>query len=242
VTELLAGIDAAKADLGRLENEDAGEVRLGVFPGLPARILAQTLIRLGRRNSGVRITATEEATDAALLDRVRSGDLELAFAHLPPETGPFATCQLLQMPWVLLVRADTELAKRGTAPTAAELVRIPLLTAECPRFRPDVDALRGEFGSVRVVFRSDVAPTLQALAAAGVGAAVMPQFAVEERDPGITMMHLGEMFPPLDFGLVWHRDRRLSAAALQFRGLVQSVCSAVSGRNSRFAREEASER
>jgi DNA-binding transcriptional LysR family regulator len=112
---------------------------------------------------------------------------------------------------------------------------------QSPRTSPSVEArLRAELGNTQVVFRSNVAQTAQALAAAGVGAAVVPLLAVDERDPRTTVLELGDLLPPLAFGLVWHRNRHLSGPAAEFREVVRQVCLRVERQvtGSRFAPTE----
>ncbi len=129
------------------------------------------------------------------------------------------------MPWVLLVPSGAEIATRGRPPSASELARLPLVILTSPRTSPSVEAkLRTELGSTQVVFRSNVAQTAQALAAAGVGAAVLPLLAVDERDPRTTVLELGDLLPPLAFGLVWHRHRHLSSPAGELREVIRQVC------------------
>jgi hypothetical protein len=141
-----------------------------VAPGVATRILPRALLAFGKRNSRTRIVAVERTNDAPLFDLVREGAVEIALAHLPAEAGPFDTCPLLRTPWVLLVPAGAEIAKSGRPPSTSELARLPLVIVQSPRTSPSVEArLRAELGNTRVVFRSNVAQTAQALAAAGVG-------------------------------------------------------------------------
>jgi DNA-binding transcriptional LysR family regulator len=224
-TEILATIDAAKADLDGLEVGRVGEVRLGVAPGVATRILPRALLAFGKRSPRTRVAAVEKTSDSALFDVVREGAVDLALTHLPAESGPFDTSPLLRMPWVLVVPAGAEIATRGHPPSASELARLPLVIVQTPRTSPSVEArLRAELGSTQIVFRSSVAQTAQALAAAGVGAAVMPSLAVDERDPRTAVIELGDLLPPLAFGLVWHRNRHLSAPAAEFREVIRQVC------------------
>ena len=233
--EILATIDAAKADLDGLEVGRVGEVRIGVAPGVATRILPRVILAYAKRSPQTRIVAVEKTTDGPLLDLVREGAVELALAHLPADSGPFDSYPLLRTPWVLLVPSGAEIATRGRPPSASELARLPLVILTSPRTSPSVEAkLRTELGSTQVVFRSNVAQTAQALAAAGVGAAVLPLLAVDERDPRTTVLELGDLLPPLAFGVVWHRHRHLSGPAGELREVIRQVCLRQSN-SARFA-------
>jgi DNA-binding transcriptional LysR family regulator len=241
--DILASIEAAKSDVGRLTSEEAHQIRIGVFPGGPTRALPRALVALAKQSPDARVVVTEAVTDMPFFDLVRDGSLDLAFAHLPPEHGPFITREILPVPWVLVVSAGSELAGRETPPTAAEIARQPLIGLKSPRLASLVEEqLRAEAGPPRVVFRSDMAETAQALAEAGVGAALMPRLAVEERNPRTAMIDLGHLVRPLILGLIWHRGRRLPPTVLEFADIVRRACRGVAGQGTgRFSRERTAE-
>ena len=66
--------------------------------------------------------------------------------------------------------------------------------------------------------------TIQALVGAGVGAAVLPELAVDPSDRLTTMRELPGI-PPRVLALVRHRDRLHSAAARAFVEAAQEVCA-----------------
>jgi DNA-binding transcriptional LysR family regulator len=66
------------------------------------------------------------------------------------------------------------------------------------------------------VLRSDDNGTVQGLVAAGVGIAIVPRLTVDESDPAIEIVDLGERVPPRLIGIAWHRDRRRARAAEAF--------------------------
>jgi DNA-binding transcriptional LysR family regulator len=75
------------------------------------------------------------------------------------------------------------------------------------------------------VFRSDDNGTVQGLVAAGVGIGIMPRLAVDEGDPTIEVVDLGDRVPPRLIGLAWHRDRHRTRAAEAFVELAQHQTS-----------------
>jgi DNA-binding transcriptional LysR family regulator len=54
-----------------------------------------------------------------------------------------------------------------------------------------------------IVFRSDDNSTVQALVAAGVGAAVMPRLTADLDHHRTTLVDVPNLFPPLLLGMVW---------------------------------------
>ncbi|MBE2314490.1 LysR family transcriptional regulator [Solirubrobacter sp. CPCC 204708] len=224
--DILATIEAAKADIGDLQGGRTGDVRVGFFAGVPTRILAPALAAFGRRHPGVRVASRETVTDAPLIELVRKGSLDLALAHLPIEPGPFETCQLMSVPWVLMVPAGAQIARSPHAPTLSEIGRLPLIAPQSRKVDPwMVGPHAAELGEPRIVFRSDSPQTVQALVGAGVGAAVVPRLAVTESDPRITAIDLSEVLSPASIGAVWLRDNEPSGAVGQFLELLLQICS-----------------
>ena len=230
--DILATIEAAKVDIGDLQGGRSGDVRVGFFAGVPTRILAPALVAFAKRHPGVRVASREAATDGPLLDLVRKGSIDIALANLPVEPGPFAVCQLLSVPWALLVPVGAEIARSSRPPTLREIGRLPLIGPQSRRLDPwMVGPEAAELGEPRIVFRSDSAQTVQALVGAGVGAAVVPSLAVQEGDPRTTVIDLSELLTPARIGAVSLREREPAGAAGQFVDLLLQVCAILERRH-----------
>jgi DNA-binding transcriptional LysR family regulator len=224
--EILASIEAAKADIGDLQGGRSGDVRVGFSPGMPTRILAPALVAFGKRHPGARVAAREAVTDGPLFGLLRKGSIDLVLAQLPVDPGPFAVCQLLCVPWVLIVPVGAEIARSGRTPTLAQIGRLPLIASQSRRADGWMDGpARGELGDPQIVFRSDSVQTIQSLAGAGLGAAVVPGLSVHEGDPRTTVIDLSELLPPARLGVVWLRDHELGRATQQFLDLLLQVCT-----------------
>jgi DNA-binding transcriptional LysR family regulator len=72
---------------------------------------------------------------------------------------------------------------------------------------------------------ADVNATVQALVAAGIGAAIVPALAVDRRDRRTATLDLTRRVPPRTLALAWHRDRQRSPAALAFADAAVAVCA-----------------
>jgi DNA-binding transcriptional LysR family regulator len=223
---ILARIQAARADLDGLSAGHNGSVRVGAFQSVVGRVLPPVLERFAAACPGVEVTCGEWPTDAPIFDLVAEGTLDLGFAELPLEPGPFASCELLRMPAALLVAADSPLARRQEPPTLAEVARLPHIGRQTGR-----TALRGEErlrslrGTLDVVFRSDLNDTTSELVAAGRGVALVWPLCVDPSDARIALVDLGEQLEPLRLGLFWHRERLLTAAAEELGEIARAVCA-----------------
>jgi DNA-binding transcriptional LysR family regulator len=222
--DILASLAAAKADLAELERRQSHEIRLGIFPGAPTRILSRALLALVDRNPHARVAPWEAASDELLLERLAEGSIDLTFTHLPVDRERFETCELVRIPWVLVVAVATEI---DAPATVAELARLPLIMPRSERAgAPIEERLRAARPTLRVVFRFDVPQTAVELAAAGVGAAIVPRFAVEADEARTTAIDLGALLPPAALGLAWPRGRAQSTAVAELREVVCALARA----------------
>ena len=80
----------------------------------------------------------------------------------------------------------------------------------CRGLRRVEEQIRASGGEPRFAYRSDVNATVQAMVAAGVGAAIMPGLGVEPGDARSVAFDLSRDVPPRTLALAWHRDRHLS--------------------------------
>jgi molybdate transport repressor ModE-like protein len=226
---ILAQVKAAKADLDRLGEGQAGEVRVGAFQSVVTRAIPRMLMTFANRCPGVDVRFGEWATDAPVFDLVADGTLDLGFAQLPLEPGPFACCELVRTPTVLMVAADSQLACRDRPPTLAEIARLPLIGRQTCRMLPRLEEqLKTARGSLDVLFRSDLDDTTQALVGAGLGVALASPLAIDGHDERIALVDLGDRLPPTSVGLFWHRERLLTPAAEEFGEIAREICAEIS--------------
>jgi len=225
---IAARLQAAQADLAALDAGDAGPLRIGTYQSVGARVLPELLREFSADWPQVEITLQESADDRDLLVLVERGDLDLSFVVLPLGPGPFESVELFRDPYVLVVPAGSALAERERPPSLRELVEQPLISYRTCRTTQRVeDRLRHLGREPNIVFRSDDNGTVQGLVKAGVGIAIVPRLTVDETDPAITVIDLGERVPPRLIGIAWHRDRRRTRAAEAFVDHAQRITAPV---------------
>jgi DNA-binding transcriptional LysR family regulator len=223
---ILARLHAAQADLAALSDGSAGKLRVGAYQSVGARILPELLRRFAGAWPQVEVTLTESANDYALIAAVERGELDLAFVMLPIEEGPFEWVELMEDPYVLVVPADSPLARRGKPATRRDIIGMNLIGFRSCRSMADVEAhLRVDGADPKVVFRSDDNGTVQGLVAAGMGVAFAPLLTVEPNDDRVAVLELVPSAPPREIGIAWHRDRYRSPAAAAFVDTAAAVCA-----------------
>ena len=107
---VVAGMEAAWADLQALAAGDAGTLRVGTYQSVGARILPELMRRFVALRPGVEVHLTESTSDQELLDLVERGEADLSFTVLPLADGPFEAVELMRDPYVVIVGADSDLA------------------------------------------------------------------------------------------------------------------------------------
>jgi DNA-binding transcriptional LysR family regulator len=211
---------AARADLAAWSAGSAGELRVGTYHSVGAKILPRVVGRLSAALPDVKVALVETPDEGQLLRLVERGELDLTFMLYPLADGPFDAIELLRDPFLLLV-ADS--APLGSTPTMADVARLDLIAYDRVR-----DATRPEThlrGTPRVVFRSNDDETIHGLVATGMGAALLPRLSVDLAHPGVRAIDLDIGLPPRVIGLAWHRDRDLPPAAREFVATTERVCA-----------------
>ena len=220
-------LGAARADLEAWSAGSAGELRVGTYHTVGAKILPRVVGRLAGAVPDVRVGLVERPDEGELLSLVERGELDLTFMLFPPAPGPFASVELLRDPFMLLVADHSPVAEQDRRPTLADVARLPLIGYDRVR-----DVTRPEAylrGTPDVVFRSNDDETIHGLVAAGMGAALLPRLSVDRGYPGVRAVELSGGLPPRVIGLAWHRDRDPLPAAREFVAVTERVCEELRG-------------
>lgn len=224
---LVAGMEAAWADVRAVAAGEAGELRVGTYQSVGARVLPDVMGRFAQERPGVEVLLTESSSDLELLDLLERGEVDLSFTVLPLAPGPFEAIELLVDPYVLMVAAESGLASVGRVPRLADLDGEPLLGSRHCVCGERLEALIASLGiDARIVFRSDDNGTIQGLVGAGMAHALVPLLTAEPSDERVRLLAMGDEVPPRRIGLAWHRDRAISPAARAFLDCTGAVCAA----------------
>jgi DNA-binding transcriptional LysR family regulator len=210
---ILDRLEAARADL--LASETPDELRVGVYSGVPLRLLPSILRRLG----GFRITPCEGRDDLELLNGLRYGRLDLTFAALPLPAGPFDYLRLMEEPYVLLMSDKGQSASNGV-----DLGDAPVVAYSSSQVLRAIEThTRSAPRPLHIVERRESEDSIRELVIHGVGgAAILPRHSAEAGDMALAVSLEG--FLPLHTTvLAWHRHRELPTAASRFREAAAEV-------------------
>ena len=227
-SRILAQLDAAQADLRALADGAGQSLRVGVIQSVATTLLPAALVDLRTGWPELPVEVEEAPSDRDLFALVESGDLDAAFAELPLAEGPFEGAEVLIDPCVLLVPAGSARAEAGPPATLEELVELPLVRIQgWPMLDLIETQLRAGGIEPRFTLRADANATVQALVAAGCGAAIMPRLAIAGDDPRVVALDVGELLPPRRLALYWHKGRRRRETLERFHAAVRRAGEAL---------------
>jgi DNA-binding transcriptional LysR family regulator len=212
---IVARLQAAQADLQALRSGEAGVLRVGTFQSVGARLLPEIIRRFTATWPAVDLVL-EEMEDDEIEVALERGELDVGFVSMPVADAPLETIELIRDPYVLVVPAASPLAT-GPIPSLEEIAAEPLIGFRFDRpLEPVAAAIHGAGVEPTFAFRSNDNPTVQALVAAGIGNAIMPQLTVDAEDRRVVVRELRDAVPPRRIAIARHRDRYHSPAARAF--------------------------
>ena len=221
---VLGELDTLGADVAAIQRGEQAVLRIGVIQTATTELLPGALRTLREQRPDVEVILSEIYDSTHTFDRLADGQLDLAFTVNPEPDERVRSIHLLDDPWVILTRRDSELA-------AAEVVSFDLLdgvdvVAWTRRWRTQLELeeawrLRGI--SPRVVYRTDDNLALQRLVASGYGHACLDRLgAAGTVESSLTWLEPKEILIPRTIALCHSRHRDLSGSALT---LMQAVTS-----------------
>jgi DNA-binding transcriptional LysR family regulator len=224
---IVARMRVAGAELDASAHSGSRVLRIGSFQHVSSRIVPHAVGRLRAREPDVEVTLVEHDADVDVLDPLRRGELDLGFAEWPlPED--FGAREVFVDTYVVVAALDSPLVALGRPVTLAEVARCPLIGHSGKR--PRVESHFAELGlRPTFVFRSDRDATIQGLVAAGVGAAVVPRFSVDQTraDTAVVELDPPDAVRPWHVALAWPADRPPGDAAEKFIAATEEACRAL---------------
>jgi DNA-binding transcriptional LysR family regulator len=218
-------LQAARADLLAYAAGETGTLRVGVFQSVGTRVLPAIMTRFREVWPGVEVRLSE-APDEGLWEQVELGAVDLSFGTLPVPVGPFEAVELVSDPYVLVTAAGSPFAATPANP-ALDVIGAQRLIGfkTCGSTRTLEEHLHARGIEPNFVFRSEDNSTVQAMAAAGIGTAIVPLLAADATDPSVALIPTD--LPPRRIALIWHRDRYRTPASRAFADIALEVCAGI---------------
>ncbi|MCO8127127.1 LysR family transcriptional regulator [Acidimicrobiia bacterium EGI L10123] len=219
--DVLDRIEAVSTELDQMRRGVTGRLVIGTFQSVSAEILPPVVGRMRAEVPQVDIGLFETDDQTALVERVLSDELDLAFTVDAADER--LSCQVLgHDPFVVLVAADDPI---GAVATPADISDHPLIgqpsSNVCQRLidqRLDSAGIRADY-----VFRSLDNGAVQGMVRSGMGRAIMPMLAIDPDDPGIRVLPLDPPLASRTIQLTRRAGRSLPPAADRFVAIAEQV-------------------
>lgn len=215
--EMLARYQQMQAQLESELDPDRGVVRLAFLDSMATSLVPRILRDFHQHAPGVRVELTQEPAHDILRD-LTMGAAELALTSIRPD-GEFGWVTLQQERLVVVVPPTHRLSGRKRV-ELHELADEELVTTPVGfGFRSLITGLLADAGVVlRISFESADLATIEGLAAAGLGIAIVPEaFAGLSGTVGV---RIASPHARRTIGLTWRSDHPLNAAAARLRDFV----------------------
>ncbi len=192
--DLLAGMEAAKTAVERINNEARGDLEISVYESVASTLLVPLLDRLAENYPDLHILTRETDPDEAI-DAIAAGELDLAFTmdypHAPaaPQRNVDREA-VFEDRFYLIVPEDDPLGADGIVDLAAAADRPFVASPEASCGRCVVSACRAAGFEPNIVHRLDDYPTTLRLVAAGRGVALVPALGLIHTPDGLKALCL----------------------------------------------------
>ena len=228
---ILARLSAARVDLSSLDVEDvAGPLRIGAYATVAPAILPLVLRELEVTPGDSLFALTESDDDAALLELVRAGELDIAFTDASSVDPPLESERLLDDPYVLVVPAAHALAGLDRPATLEEVAAAALVT-----FRRGTGQARAEEAfrlhglQLTVAQRVQDVHTLLAFVAGGLGVGLLPRLTADVHGKALVELPIESRLAPRTISVAWHAERLRTCTAGMFVDLAVEAATHLSG-------------
>ncbi|MFB7662400.1 LysR family transcriptional regulator [Kitasatospora sp. NPDC056138] len=216
LSELERGVEQARAETDPV----TGRVAFGFLHTMGTDAVPALLRGFRVEHPQVRFQLVQDYV-AAMLERLRAGELDLCLVAPLPNAPDLTACPLDEQRLYLVVPSDHRLAGRRRI-RLAEVADEPFVAVEEGYgLRSITDAFCAEAGfSPRIAFEGEEAETLRGLVAAGLGVALLPPGLVPR--PGVVELEVTAPRTRRAIGLAWVTGRPLTPPVAAFLDFVRS--------------------
>ncbi|MFB8415200.1 LysR family transcriptional regulator [Streptomyces albidoflavus] len=219
--EGITGLDLALRRLGELARGETGAVRVTTGATSVRHFMSEAVVAFRDRHPGAVLEFRTETSGRSCFDALAEGAVDLAWVTIGAPVRGVEQRTVVELPWVLAVRADDPLASRSRI-TPADLaggghIRLP----ENSSSRTHLDTAFARLG-VRLTSDTGVADwdTAILLAGLGMGRAVVPALPGQAAAGPVRFLPLPEL-PPLPVGWAVRRWTALNPLARSFADLIE---------------------
>jgi DNA-binding transcriptional LysR family regulator len=218
----LSEVEAVAADAEQAARGEVVRVRVGVVQTAASEIMPAALRAFRDDYPGVEVVLIADDDPEDSRDALRRGDLDLAFSFSSETDEYIEAVAVVDDPWAILTRRDSELATLEH-PGFDALHQLDLVAWSYQwRVQVELEETWQRRGiSPKIVYRTDDNLALQRLVAAGLGHACIGRVAARRAvDPALTWLEPHDAAASRTIVLCYPRDRPVTATA---RSLITAI-------------------
>ncbi len=210
----LGEVEAIGADVDSARSGERARIRVGVSQTAAAELMPAALRSFRETHADIEVVLSEVEEVQAIMSGLGRGRFDLAFALNPEPDERVEAIPLLEDPWVILTRRDSEIG--DVENLSFDIIDGLDLVAWTRRWNSQVEleeAWRRRGIAPRNVYRTDDNLALQRLVAAGLGHACIGRLAARRAvDASLTWLAPRERLTTRQIALCYPRHREISGA------------------------------
>jgi len=178
---ILRQVGEARTEIQEMSGSEKGTVVLGTIPTIAPYLLPRILRGFATQHPTIQVRVAEELTPV-LLERLRSGSLDLALLALPVRGDDLLSTELFREPLFAVVPSNHPLASKKALSLRDIKNDFFLLLKEGHCFRENtISACQRSRLRPNIVFECGQFSSILAMVSAGMGVSLVPEMAVEKR-------------------------------------------------------------
>lgn len=219
-----------RLDQARQEAEDViagtgGRLVIGTFQSVSVELVPQIVRRMRAKAPDLLMRAVEEDSNEQLLAHLHDGEVDVAFLAGPVDDPLLDTIDLGTDPFLAVLPRRSPYVDLD-AVALRDVESLGFIGEHHGSAQSTIDdGLRLHGITPRYVYRTNDNGAMQAMVRSGLGAAVMPQLAIQANDPDVVVLPTRPAIAPRSIVLALPREPLRTLAAERFAEIARQVCA-----------------
>lgn len=222
---ILDRLDAAREEVADIAAGTGGRLIVGTFQSVAVELLPDIVGRVRREIPGLLMRAIEEDENSVLIDHLRSGEIDVAFLAGPVQDSTLDLVDLGTDPFVAVLPHRAPYVD-ATSVTLREIADLGLIGEHVGTSQTYIDQHVRDAGiTPSYAFRTNDNGAKQAMVRNGMGAAIMPQLAVDLDDPEVVVLPTDPPIAPRSILLAVPPTHLRTPAVMRFIEIARTVAA-----------------
>jgi len=222
---ILDRLDAAREEVADIAAGTGGRLIVGTFQSVAVELLPDIVGRVRREIPGLLMRAIEEDENSVLIDHLRSGEIDVAFLAGPVQDSTLDLVDLGTDPFVAVLPRRAPYVD-ATSVTLREIADLGLIGEHVGTSQAYIDQHVRDAGiTPSYAFRTNDNGAKQAMVRNGMGAAIMPQLAVDLDDPEVVVLPTDPPIAPRSILLAVPPAHLRTPAVMRFIEIARTVAA-----------------